>query len=113
MTSIRRLVAVSLLLALAPGPARAAEHRAISEFAFGLAAVGVNFLYGPAKVLYAFGGSIVAPLAYLSAGQDRSVFRKVLQPAVRGDYALTAANLRGERPWHFFGRDPERGPYPY
>ncbi|MFQ5699794.1 MAG: hypothetical protein ACE5IL_16135 [Myxococcota bacterium] len=78
-----------------------------------IAAVGVNFVYGPAKLLYALGGSIVAPLAYLSSGQDRSVFRKVIQPAVRGDYALTAAHLRGERPWHFFGRDPERGPFPY
>jgi hypothetical protein len=31
----------------------------------------------------------------------------VITPSVRGDYVITPAVLRGERPLEFFGKDPE------
>jgi hypothetical protein len=98
-------------IALTPGPAYAGTRGAASEFGWGFLAAASNFLYGPIKVVYALGGTIVACPAWLFSGRDRSVFRAVSQPALRGDYVLTPEHLRGERTWRFMGRDPELGPY--
>ena len=35
------------------------------------------------------------------------MLKAVVTPAVRGDYVVTPALLRGERPIEFFGKDPE------
>jgi hypothetical protein len=106
------LFLISAPASLLPASAGAATRSAGSEFGYGVLSVAVDLFYGPAKVIYAIGGTIVAGPAWLLSGRNRSVFRAISQPALRGDYVLTPEHLRGERTWRFMGRDPELGPYP-
>ncbi len=100
------LLACAVLLALAPRVARADDSMQ-SEAGLGAAAAVLTLLYGPVKVIYATSGLIFGGLAWGLSGGDGDVLRAVVTPAVRGDYVVTPALLRGERPIEFFGRNPE------
>ena len=102
----RALLACVLAIALAPQPAQADESTA-SEAGLGAASAVCSLLYGPVKVLYAFGGLLVGGLAWGLSGGDSDVLHAVITPSVRGDYVITPALLRGERPIQFFGKDPD------
>ncbi len=78
-----------------PGPA--------ASFGWGMAAVGTNIGYMPAKMLYALGGGLVGLLAWgVTAGND-DVAMGVLQPALGGTWVVTPEMLRGEYPVMFIG----------
>ena len=78
-----------------PGPAEA--------LGWGMAAVGTNLLYMPAKMVYALGGGFVGLLAWgVSAGND-DVALGILQPALSGTWVVTPEMLRGEQPVLFLG----------
>ena len=77
------------------------------EAGLGVAAGLISLFYAPAKVLYAAGGGLVAGLAYVVSGGDQQVVDPILTPALRGDYVVTPAHLRGERQLEFIGREPE------
>jgi hypothetical protein len=78
-----------------PGPA--------ADLGWGMAAVGTNLLYMPAKMVYALGGSFVGLLAWgVSAGND-DVALGILQPALSGTWVVTPEMLRGEQPILFLG----------
>lgn len=77
------------------------------EAGLGVAAGLISIVYAPAKVLYAAGGGLVAGLAYVLSAGDQDVTEPILTPALRGDYVVTPAHLRGERPLEFIGREPE------
>ena len=77
------------------------------EAGIGVAAGLISVFYAPAKVLYAAGGGLVAGLAYVVSAGDMQVVDPILTPALRGDYVITPAHLRGERPLEFIGREPE------
>ena len=79
------------------------------EAGLGVAAGLISLLYAPAKVLYAAGGGLVAGLAYVFSAGDQQIVDPILTPALRGDYVVTPAHLRGERPLEFIGREPEEG----
>ena len=98
-------LALVLLAAVATAPAAArAERSAAGEAGLGLGCVFGNFVYGPAKMMYAFFGGFIGLVAYgLSAG-DEEVAMKVIEPAWRGDYALTADHLTGKKELEFIGR---------
>ena len=67
-----------------PGPA--------ASFGWGMAAVGTNIGYMPAKMLYALGGGLVGLLAWgVTAGND-DVAMGVLQPALGGHLGGHAGN---------------------
>ena len=102
----RALLACVVVLALAPQAARAADDSMESEAGLGAAAAVCTLLYGPVKVVYALSGLIFGGLAWGLSGGDGDVLRAVVTPAVRGDYVVTPALLRGERPIEFFGKDP-------
>jgi hypothetical protein len=113
-----RLVTIVLVVGLVAGPislwpaqAEAQTHSAAGEFGYGVLAVACDIVYAPVKIIYALGGTLIAGPAWLVSGQDRRVFRAIIQPAVRGDYLVTPEHLRGEQALHFMGRDPELGPY--
>ena len=112
-TLVLAVFLVAAPVSLWPETAGATTRSAGSEFGFGVLAVATNLFYGPVKVLYALGGTLVAGPAWLFSGRNRSVFRAISQPALRGDYVLAPEQLRGEQTWRFMGRDPELGPYPY
>jgi len=77
------------------------------EAGIGVAAGLISVFYAPAKVLYAAGGGLVSGLAYVVSAGDRKVVDPILTPALRGDYLVTPAHLRGERQLEFVGRQPE------
>ncbi len=97
----------ALFATLGPGNAMAQERHAAAHFGLGVATAACNLLYGPAKVIYAVGGSITGGLAWAITGGRRDVARAIMQPALRGDYSLVMENLTMEEPFSFVGRDPE------
>ena len=103
----RALLACVVVLALAPQGVRAADDSIESEAGLGALAAVCTLFYSPAKVVYALSGLIFGGMAWGLSGGDGDVLRAVVTPAVRGDYVVTPALLRGERPIEFFGRDPE------
>jgi hypothetical protein len=95
----------ALVVALQPGPALAEEGTA-SEAGIGVAAALCSLIYGPVKVAYAALGLVFGGAAWgLSAG-DADVMEAVIMPAIRGDYVVTPAILRGEKRLEFIGRRP-------
>lgn len=94
------------MIALAPQAARADDSME-SEAGLGAASALLTLLYGPVKVIYAFSGLLFGGLAWGLSGGDSDVLTAVVTPSVRGDYVITPALLRGERPLEFFGKDPE------
>ena len=106
------VLALALIVFVAPGPVQAAERSALSVFGMGTAAAAATMLWGPAKVLFAVGGSAVAGLAWAITGGHSGTARRVIQSAVRGDYVVTPQHIAMEKPISFFGRDPQRDPYP-
>jgi hypothetical protein len=105
-TRKRRAAAAALVaifsLSLAPRPA--AARSAAGEAGIGAGCVFANLIYGPGKLMYAFFGGFIGLVAFgLSAG-DEDVALRVIEPAWRGDYAVTPAHLTGEDELEFFGR---------
>ena len=104
------LVVVLFSFTLLPHPASAQgqpRHAAV-HFALGTVAVATSVVYGTAKVVYAVLGSATGGVAWLLTGGDSDTARRIIQPAVRGDYVVTPAHLTAERSLEFVGRDPYR-----
>ena len=114
--SIRRssraaVAALGLAVAFAAAtPAQSAEKSEDlgreGEAGLGVAAGLASVVYAPAKVLYAAGGGLVAGLAYVFSAGDKEITEPILTPALRGDYVVTPAHLRGEKKLDFIGREP-------
>jgi hypothetical protein len=101
------VLAVILVIGLSAAPARAITEESkqtATDGAVGAAAGLSSVVYAPLKVAYAAGGSIVAGLAYVLSGGDGAVAKPIIDASVRGDYVVTPANLRGEKPLEFIGR---------
>jgi hypothetical protein len=107
MRSFKRRVAAAALLAvlaLPLAPRSAAARSAAGEAGLGATCVVANLVYGPGKLMYAFFGGFIGLVAFgLSAG-DEDVAMRVIEPAWRGDYAVTTAHLTGEDELEFIGR---------
>lgn len=102
-----RWLAVWVAAFLVCTQARAADDERIgTEAGIGIASAVVSLIYGPAKVVYATGGAAIAGLAWLFSAGDREVVSPILTAALRGDYVVTPAHLRRDRPIEFIGRDP-------
>jgi hypothetical protein len=78
-----------------------------SEFGWGMAAVGANLFYIPAKLLYATVGGVTGGLGYLLTLGNPAALHTVLGPSVGGTYILTPDMLRGEQPILFSGESPD------
>ena len=101
------LIAGALAIVASAGPARAAEESRAAEGGFGTLSAITSILYAPVKMAYATGGLVFGGIAWALSGGDGAVANAVITPAVRGDYVVTPAVLRGERPLEFIGKDPE------
>jgi hypothetical protein len=96
-----------------PGDAWAEPRSKWSEAGVGTGAVIATIFYSPAKLIVAVAGTLTAGLAYVLTGFDSQPSNRILNSSLRGDYTVTAANLRGEQPLTFIGRDPEADPYAF
>jgi len=102
----RMLLAGLLVVALATAfPLRTAQaaERYQDDFGWGMAAVGVNLFYTPAKLMYAGCGGIVGGVAYLLSGGEPKAAHRVWSVAAGGTYIVTPAMLRGEESLLFMG----------
>jgi hypothetical protein len=69
----------------------------------GIGSALASLIYGPTKIAYAVLGTVFGGMAWGLSGGDSEVADAVITPAIRGDYVVTPANLRGE-PIEFIGR---------
>jgi hypothetical protein len=99
-----------LTIGLAAGPARAQQESPASAAGYGALSAVSSLVYAPLKVVYATGGMLVGGIAWVFSGGDSDVANAVITPAVRGDYVVTPAALRGEQPLEFIGREPQSQP---
>jgi hypothetical protein len=95
-----------LLMLLSLGPyVRAAEaaERYEEDFGWGLAAVGTDVFYIPAKVMYAALGGFVGGMVYVWTAGNMEGTRRVWSATLGGTYVVTPAMLRGEESILFVG----------
>ena len=78
-----------------------------AQAGWGLAAVGCNLLYMPAKVVYAAVGTFTGGLAYVLTLGNQHAVEVIWGPALGGTYVLSPAMVRGEEPILFFGESVE------
>ena len=104
------LLACILVIGLNPADARAQESSAAAEAGMGMLAALSTLVYGPIKIVYATLGLVAGGFAWALSGGDGDVMNAVFTPSVRGDYVVTPAHLRGEKPLEFIGRDPAYRP---
>lgn len=100
------LAAAVLGGALAGVPVRASAESLAREAGFGVLTAAINLVYGPTKVIYALGGSLVAGAAWVSSGGDAAVVDPITTAALRGDYVVTREHLSRRQSLEFIGRDP-------
>lgn len=102
----RRIVTIGVAVVLAvvvlggsaraesDGLGRAPERPGTAgNLGWGLASVGTNLFYMPAKMLYAFGGGLVGLLAWGVTAGDDNVLHGILDPAFGGTWAVTPENF--------------------
>lgn len=77
---------------------------ATKDFTTGAALIAINIIYAPVKLVYAAAGGVVAGAAYAVSGGDMDVVNPIVAAAVRGDYVIEEAHLRGQKPIEFVGR---------
>src|SRR5215468_9468964 len=101
------LAAASVPWALAQDdlhPAAGAEEpNPAASMGWGLAAVGTNLVYMPAKMVYAVAGGLDGLLAWGVTLGNSDVALGILQPALAGTWVVTPEMLRGDQPLMFVG----------
>ncbi len=99
------------VIALAPVAALANDDPTgagtAKEGGLGAAAALTSLVYGPVKIVYATGGTLIAGFAWVFSGGDGDVAETVLVRAVRGTYVITPETLQGQREIEFVGRSPQ------
>ena len=78
----------------------------LSDAGMGVAAVGANVLYVPAKLVYATLGGITGGFAYVLTGGNYQTAERVWNPALGGNYMLNPDHLRGQETIYFSGPTP-------
>ena len=96
---------LSGFLAFAPATAMADSLDMSKTAGLGVGSAMATLVYAPVKLCYALGGLVIGGLAWGFSGGDNSVAEVVLTPSVLGDYVITPAQLSGEEPIEFFGRE--------
>jgi len=78
----------------------------LSDAGMGVAAVGANIFYVPAKLVYATLGGITGGFAYVLTGGNYQTAERVWNPALGGNYILNPNHLRGQETIYFSAPTP-------
>lgn len=97
-----------LALAIAGAPLSASAEGVGKTAGLGVGSVLCSLVYGPAKLVYASLGALVAGGAWALSAGDPAVASPILNAAVRGDYVITPDHLEGRQSLQFVGRDPSQ-----
>ena len=113
---VRRIAVVGLatvcaLMVVAAPAAQGRDSASLSDdqasvagqLGWGLAAVGTNLGYMPAKMIYALGGGLVGLLAWGVTAGNGDVAKGILNPSFGGTWAVTPEMLQGREPILFSG----------
>jgi hypothetical protein len=92
---------------LSPFQAARADEGYVSQVGWGLAAIGANLVYVPAKLTYALLGGLTGAWVYVLTVGNTEVVHRVLSPSVGGSYVLTPDMLQGKEPLLFSGESYE------
>jgi hypothetical protein len=115
---VRGLAVVGLAMVLAAPPAMARDDSMPLEdsppgvgaqLGFGLASVGLNLVYMPAKMLYAVAGGLVGLMAWGVTAGNTDVAMGIFHPAFGGTWAVTPEMLEGRDPILFNGPSYDPG----
>lgn len=98
-------VAVATSLGLSAVPARAGDYA--MESGMGIAAVAVDLVYIPVKVVYATLGGITGGFAYLLTGGNFETASSIWKPSMGGTYVVTPNMVAGNEPIHFNGQSSD------
>jgi hypothetical protein len=85
----------------------AAAEPVTEELGYGFGAALASVFYIPAKVTYAGLGLLTGGLGFVLTGGRSDVANNIIYPAVRGNYVVTPANLKGTEPIYFVGAPPD------
>jgi hypothetical protein len=99
---MRRIVLVVVAVCVWTQVARASDDFG-RQAGWGSLAALCNFLYMPAKLVYAAVGGITGGLAYLVTVGNEDAAKGVWAPSLGGTYVITPAMLRDEEPLLFSG----------
>ncbi len=105
-----RLVAVAVVavvLAVAPVGRSEAAETYLSDAGYGMAAIGANLFYIPAKLLYGLGGGLVGGLAYGLTVGNSDAAQYILSPSLGGTWVLSSKMMAGQEPIFFSGESYE------
>ena len=106
-TTVCACVLVAAMLVAAPSAWANKQTGAATEGGLGIAAAVSSLVYGPTKIVYAVGGTVIAGFAWVFSGGDTKVATIVLTRSVRGTYVITPRTLLGKEEIEFVGRSPE------
>ncbi len=105
----RSISALGLALVLAMASPASAAPKYMGDLGWGMAAVGSNLFYIPAKMLYAVGGGIVGSLGYILTGGSLDTAQSIWSPSIGGTWVLSSDMMSGDRPILFSGESFEPG----
>ena len=88
---------------MAVRPTAAPAQASTSDTRMNIGSALASVVYSPVKLAYAAVGATFGGIAWGLSGGNTEVMQAILTPAVRGDYAVTPAHLRGERKLEFVG----------
>lgn len=74
--------------------------------AYGAAAALSSLVYGPVKTAFALSSLVAGGFAYAFTLGDEVTTRKVVGPAITGDYVITRHHIKGDRSIEFLGAGP-------
>ena len=103
---IMAVILVAVLVAQAVPPVSAEEGTG-AQLGWGLATVGSNILYVPAKLVYAGVGGLTGGVAYVLTAGNRESANDIWRPSLGGTYILTPPMVRGDEPIMFSGQKYE------
>ena len=104
MGRMRKMVVAAVVassLGMHAVPARAGDYA--MESGMGIAAVAVDLVYIPVKVVYATLGGITGGFAYLLTAGNFETASSIWKPSMGGTYVVTPNMVAGNEPINFNG----------
>jgi hypothetical protein len=108
MGRMRKLMVVAMVvtsLGVRAVPAHADGYA--DDAGMGFAAVGIDILYIPAKVVYATLGGITGGFAYILTAGNFDTATSIWKPSLGGTYVVTPSMVAGDDPIYFSGGQKE------
>ena len=84
---------------------QATESTTAQDVGYGVGSFLLSCFYTPLKVTYAVFGLVVGGLGYVATVGNTDVAKRIVLPAVKGDYVVAPSNLKEGKAPVFIGPD--------